>query len=98
MEPASVLVSKGERASWTSSSGVRHVIPEWKPIEEPPLIPKAVWIAAPIVLLAAAGGYYWYTHREPEAPPPPVATAPPPPKPAVTEPSIKNPVPGAEGT
>ena len=44
------------------------MIPEWKPIEEPPLIPKAVWIAAPIVLLAAAGGYYWYTHREAEAP------------------------------
>ena len=72
------------------------MIPEWKPIEEPPLIPKAVWIAAPIVLLAAGGGYYWYTHREPEAPPP-VVQALPPPKPAVTEPSIKNPVPGAEG-
>ena len=73
------------------------MIPEWKPIEEPPLIPKAVWIAAPVVLLAAAGGYYWYTHRQPDAPPPPVTQALPPPKPAVTEPSIKNPVPGAEG-
>ena len=73
------------------------MIPEWKPIEEPPLIPKAVWIAAPVVLLAAAGGYYWYTHRTVEQPPPPVVKAAPAPKPAVAEPSIKNPVPGGEG-
>ena len=72
------------------------MIPEWKPIEEPPLIPKAVWIAAPIVLLAAGVGYYWYTHRQPEVAPPPVAQTLPPPKP-VAQPSIKNPLPGADG-
>jgi hypothetical protein len=72
------------------------VIPEWKPIEEPPLIPKAVWIAVPVVLLAAGGGYYWYTHREVSPPPPPVVQAPAPaPAPVEEEPDIRNPVPAA---
>jgi hypothetical protein len=70
------------------------MIPEWKPIEEPPLIPKAVWYVAPVIVLAAAaGGYYYYTRNK--TPPPPVVREAPPPAPVAVpaEPAIQNPVP-----
>jgi hypothetical protein len=74
------------------------MIPEWKPIEDPPLIPKAVWYVAPvIVLVAAAGGYYYYTRNK--TPPPPVVreAPPPPPAPVAAEPAIQNPIPPESG-
>lgn len=75
------------------------MIPEWKPIEEPPLIPKAVWYVAPVLLLAAAGGGYWYYTKQKEMPPPVVKEdilpTPVPAEPASpAEPAVKNPVPG----
>jgi hypothetical protein len=69
------------------------VIPEWKPIEEPPLIPKAVWYIAPVVLLGLAAGGWFYYNRDEAKPPPPAAKVAPPPVAAPVEPVIKNPLP-----
>jgi hypothetical protein len=71
------------------------VIPEWKPIEEPPLIPKAVWYVAPVVLLGLAAGGWFYYKRNEAKPPPPVAKVVAPPVAAPAEPEIKNPLPPA---
>jgi hypothetical protein len=75
------------------------VIPEWKPIEEPPLIPKAVWYVVPVILVAAAAGGYWYYTRQKEEPPPVAKEILPAPQPAAeppppAEPAVRNPVPG----
>lgn len=74
------------------------MIPEWKPIEEPPLIPKPVWYVVSVILVAAAAGGYWYYTREKDEPPPvaqEILPAPPPAaEPAPAEPAVRNPVPG----
>jgi hypothetical protein len=74
------------------------VIPEWKPIEEPPLIPKAVWYVVPVILVAAAAGGYWYYTRQKDEPPPVAKEILPAPlpaaEPAPAEPAVRNPVPG----
>jgi hypothetical protein len=67
-------------------------IPEWQPIEEKPLIPKAVWYVAPVLLIGAAGGYYYYTKHKTEPPVEAESVTLPPPAEVAPEPEIKHPV------